>query len=150
MANWVRQINGPQYVQQIVQEVMQVLHKGLESGPAILTLTRPTRSLEQNRLMWPLLADFSKQAELFGQKLDAEGWKIVLTDAFNGDTQYLPKLDGKGMISRAVKTSVWPKDTFSAFIEFLFSEGAERGVVWSYKSEEVFNEISSAKEAAGV
>jgi hypothetical protein len=145
MAKWVRQINGPQYVQQIVQEAVEALRKGLESGPAVLTLTRPTRSLEQNRLMWPLLKDFEEQAELFGQKIDAIGWKIVLTDAFNGETEYLPKLDGKGMVSRAIETKIWPKDTFSSFIEFMFAEGAEKNVVWSYKSKETFSEMGVGK-----
>lgn len=123
--------------QNTLMQVGNVLAKTAPGGPVEIELRRPKRSLDQNRLIWVLCRDFENQAELFGQKVDAEGWKIVLSDAFEGETQYLPKLDGRGMISRAPRTSKYPKDTFSSLVDFIFSEGAARGVEFSDESKKI-------------
>ena len=142
MSQWAKKITDVRGISSVMNEAFEVVHRTLPKGPVEMILRRPKRSLDQNSLMWPLLKDFSEQAELFGQKIDSEGWKIVLSDAFEGETQYLPKLDGKGMISRAPKTSEYPKDTFSGLIEFIFAEGVTRGVTFSDKSEQSIREIN--------
>lgn len=141
MGTWARQINQPNQIANIVNEAAQALKTGLQKGPAVVTLTRPKRTLDQNRLMWPLLKDFSQQVEHFGQKYTQDEWKDLLTAAFNGCTKYAPNLDGTGVVAFGVRTSKWPKDTFSAFIEFMYSEGAQRGVKWSQQSEDSYSEV---------
>lgn len=141
MANWVRQVNQPSQIQYVANEVIQALRSGLAKGPAVVTLTRPKRSLDQNRLMWPLLTDFSQQVEHFGNKYTPDQWKDILTAAYQGCIDYAPSLDGKGLVAFGVRTSQWPKDTFSQFIEFVFAEGSERGVIWSKQSEDNVREV---------
>ena len=141
MASCSVQVNQPNQVESAWISIKQTLLSGLQKGPAVVTLTRPKRTLDQNRLMWPLLKDFSQQVEHFGQKYTQDEWKDLLTAAFNGCTKYAPNLDGTGVVAFGVRTSKWPKDTFSAFIEFMYSEGAQRGVKWSKQSEDSYSEV---------
>lgn len=141
MGKWVRQISNVAQMGYVLREVEEALRAGLVAGSAIITLTRANRTLDQNRLMWPLLSDFSKQVEHFGNTYSPEQWKDLLTSSFNGCTEYAPSLDGRSMVAFGVRTSEWPKDTFSQFIEFMFAEGSDRGVSWSNRSKENYNEV---------
>lgn len=141
MAKWVRQINSANQIDYVLREVAQALAAGLVAGAAIITLTRPNRSLMQNKLLWPLLTDFSKQIEHYGNRYTPQQWKDLLTASFVGCTDYAPSLDGKSLVAFGVRTSEWPKDTFSQFIEFMFAEGADRGVEWSRQSQNNIDEV---------
>lgn len=144
MGKWVRQINDSSQVNYLISEVVDAIHKGLSRGAVVLTLTRPKRTLDQNRLMWPLLTDFSRQVEHFGNKYSPEQWKDLLTASFVGCTEYAPSLDGKSLVAFGVRTSDWPKDTFSAFIEFMYAEGSDRQIEWSKQSNNNYNEVRQA------
>lgn len=56
----------------------------------VLTLKLETRTQAQNRLMWPLLTEFSKQLEwpINGQMVEMtpDDWKDVLSAAFRGES----------------------------------------------------------------
>lgn len=123
-------------------EVTNLIDRGLKAGPVLVTLGRPKRSLDQNRLMWPLLKDFSEQVEHFGNKYTKEDWKDLLTSSFEGATRFAPNLDGSGVIAFGVRTRKYPKDTFSALIEFIYSEGSERGVIWSQAAKDARSEVT--------
>lgn len=115
---------------------------GLEK--AYLVISRDSlelRSNDQNKLLWPLLNDFSKQVEHYGEKYSAEDWKDILTSAFEGCMRFGRTLDGRGMIAFGAKTSKYSKKKFSEFIEFIYAEGSERGVMWSDKSNETLGEV---------
>ncbi len=99
------------------------------------------RSNEQNRLLWPLLNDFSQQLEHFGNKYSNEQWKDILSAGFEGATQYAPNLDGTGLIAFGVRTSKYSKKKFSEFIEFIYAEGVTRGVTFSEKSGQAMSEV---------
>lgn len=141
MGQWAVIAKDASAIQRVTLQASEVLRKTIVSGPVELVLRRPKRSLDQNRLMWPLLSDFSKQVEHFGNKYTSEQWKDILTSAFTGCTEYAPSLDGRGVVAFGVRTSEWPKDTFSQFIEFVFAEGADRGVKWSQQSESNVAEV---------
>ena len=102
-----------------------------------VTLTPPTRNLEQNALMWVYLEAFAQQ--LFWPilvagvpiqtKLAAEEWKDILTAAFKQETARIaPGLNG-GFVLLGMRTSKMSKRQFAEFIEFLQSVAADRGVV---------------------
>lgn len=117
--------------------------KGLSKGPVLITLSRPKRTKDQNRLMWPLLRDCSKQIDYHGMKLSETDWKDLMTVGFEGVQRSAPSLDGKGLVFFGISTSDYPKDTFSAFIEFIYAEGTERGVKWSKQSEDNVREVKA-------
>jgi len=120
--------------------------KGLRAGldAVYITISRESqqkRSNDQNRLLWPLLNDFSQQIEHFGNKYSNEQWKDLLSAGFEGATQYAPNLDGTGLIAFGVRTSKYSKKKFSEFIEFIYAEGVTRGVTFSEKSGQAMSEV---------
>lgn len=98
-----------------------------------VTVAEPTRSLEANAAMWPILEAFSEQLEwpVNGRmtKMPAEDWKDLLTAAFRRElARVAPGLDG-GMVLLGARTSKFSKREFSEWLEFLHAVAADRGVV---------------------
>jgi hypothetical protein len=96
----------------------------------------PKRSVDQNRKLWALLNDISKQVEHHGKKYSSEDWKDILTAGFEKAQRYGPNLDGTGLIAFGARTSEYNKKKFAEFVEFIYAAGSERGVVWSETAEE--------------
>lgn len=106
----------------------------------IVTLAEPSRNLDQNAAMWPILEAFSKQADwpINGRmgKLTADEWKTLLSAAFRKEqNRVAPGLDG-GFVMLGQKTSHFSKREFSDWLEFLHATAADRGVV-VYPEEQV-------------
>lgn len=99
----------------------------------IVTLAEPTRTLDQNSLLWPLLTDVSKQVDWYGNKLTADEWKDVFSAALKKQ-KVVPGLDG-GFVVCGQSTSRMSKREFSDLVELIYAFGAERGVVFSGQSE---------------
>ena len=98
----------------------------------------PTRSLEANAAMWPMLQAFADQLEwpVNGKmcKLTSEEWKCILTAAFRKEQGRLAMgLDG-GVVMLGSSTRIMPKAEFSEFLEFINYIAAERGVDLTRKS----------------
>lgn len=144
MTSHARQINNPAQARLVCGQALEAVNIGLQRGPVVLTLTRPTRSLDQNRLLWPLLTDWSKQVtHLDGQKYSPDDWKHIITAAFEECVRFAPNLNGTGMIAFGARTSKYSKRKFSQLIEFIYAEGTERGVVWSQQSESNYIEVTA-------
>ena len=122
----------------IQQQVFPFLKAVLQGGHRwILTLKPETRSQAQNRLMWPILTEFSRQLEwpVDGRmtKMEPDEWKDVLTAAFRGESVRLAMGLNGGVVLLGQRTSKFTKAQFSEWIEFLYSVAADRGVtlpVW--------------------
>ena len=99
----------------------------------VVTLAEPTRTLEQNSLLWPLLTEVSKQVDWYGNKLTADEWKDVFSAALKKQ-KVVPGLDG-GFVVCGQSTSRMGKREFSDLVELIYAFGAERGVVFSGQSE---------------
>lgn len=95
----------------------------------IVEIKEPTRSLEQNSKLWPMLHDLSIQVDWYGQKLSQDEWKDVLTAALKKQ-KVVPGLDG-GFVILGQRTSTMGKKDFSELIELLFAFGAQQNVTWS-------------------
>lgn len=97
-----------------------------------VTVSEPTRTLEQNAAQWPILDAFSKQLQwpVNGRMvpMSAEEWKDVLTAAFRKETARLAMgLDG-GVVMLGSKTREFGKAEFGEWLEFLNHVAADRGV----------------------
>ena len=99
----------------------------------VVTLAEPTRTLDQNSLLWPLLTEVSKQVDWYGNKLTADEWKDVFSAALKKQ-KVVPGLDG-GFVVCGQSTSRMSKREFSDLVELIYAFGAERGVVSSGQSE---------------
>lgn len=99
----------------------------------VVKLTSPTRTLEQNAKLWPMLTDVSRQVEWYDKKLTEWEWKDIFTAALK-KSKVVPGIDG-GFVVLGQHTSVMSKADFSELIELILAFGADKDVVWSEQHE---------------
>ena len=92
----------------------------------VVIVQDPTRTLEQNALMWAMLADISAQVDWYGQKLTSEEWKDVFSASLKRQ-KVVPGLDG-GFVVCGQRTSKMTKGEMSDLVELMNAFCAERGV----------------------
>ncbi|WP_225783352.1 recombination protein NinB [Xenophilus sp. Marseille-Q4582] len=113
-------------------------HDAIDMAPEgyCVTISEPTRSLEQNAAMWPLLQAFADQLQwpVNGQMvwMTADEWKDVLSAAFKRESVRVAMgMDG-GMVMLGSRTSKFSVREMSEFIEFLHATAAARDVDLHY------------------
>ena len=84
------------------------------------------RSLEQNRLMWANLEDIAQQVIWYGQKLDKQEWKDVLTAGLKKQ-KIVPGIEG-GFVVIGARTSKMTIAEMNELIELSTMFGAQQGV----------------------
>jgi len=116
------------------QEARQRAARAVQEAPEgfVITVSEPTRNLEQNSLLWVLLNSFADQLQwpVNGKmcKLTADEWKDVLSAGYRKETARLAMgLDG-GIVMLGLRTSKMSKREFAEFVEFVQSVAADRGV----------------------
>jgi len=109
------------------------LVKAVELAPigAIFELVDDPRTLAQNRLMWALLNEVSAQLEHGGEHYEPEDWKCAFMKAAGHKLRFMPALDGDGVVALGYRSSKLTKEKFSDLIETIYSQGLQRGVVFS-------------------
>ena len=90
----------------------------------VVQIKEPTRTIEQNSLLWPLLGCVSKQVDWYGQKLTDEEWKDVFTASLK-QQKVVPGIDG-GFVVCGTSTSKMGKRLFSDLCELIYSFGAQQ------------------------
>ena len=98
----------------------------------VVEIKPPTRSLEQNALLWPLLTELAQQIEWYGQKLTPAEWKDIMTAGLKKQ-RAVPGIDG-GFVVIGAHTSKMSKAEFIDLVELIYSFGAEHGVQWSERA----------------
>ena len=96
----------------------------------VVTIAEPTRTLEQNSKLWPMLAELSEQTDWHGNKLNPEEWKDLLSAGLV-QSRVVPNLTGNGFVILGQRTSKLSKSQFAALIELIYAFGSDRGVVFS-------------------
>ena len=104
----------------------------------MVRLSKPTRSLEANSLMWVLLTAFAEQLQwpVNGKmvNLSPEEFKEILTAAFDQEEVRLASgLEG-GVVMLGQRTSKYSTKKMSEFIEFLYATGTDRDVAFDEAS----------------
>lgn len=110
--------------------------RGAPDGYAV-TVQEPTRSLDQNAAMWPVLQAFADQLKwpVNGEMvwMTADEWKDVLSAAFKRESVRVAMgLDG-GMVMLGSRTSKFSVRKMSEFLEFLHATADARGVDLHYR-----------------
>lgn len=100
----------------------------VRNAPAgyVIEIKEPSRSLDQNALLWPLLTCLSEQVDWYGQPLTPDEWKDVMTAGLRKQ-KAVPGIDG-GFVMVGSRTSKMSKAEFSDLVELIYAFGAERGV----------------------
>lgn len=102
-----------------------------------VTVQEPTRSLDQNAAMWPILQAFADQLQwpVNGSMvwMTPDEWKDVLSAAFKRESVRVAMgLDG-GMVMLGGRTSKFSVKEMSDFLEFLNATAAARDVDLHYR-----------------
>ena len=92
----------------------------------VVIVQDPTRTLEQNALMWAMLSDISAQVDWYGTRLTKDEWKDVFSAALKRH-KVVPGLDG-GFVVCGQSTSKMTKRQMSDLVELMNAFCAERGV----------------------
>lgn len=92
----------------------------------VVRITPPTRSLDQNRLLWPILTTLSKRVLWDGDRLSADEWKDLLTASLRKQ-KVVRGVDG-GLVFLGLHTSSMDKGEFSDLLDLSLAFAAERGV----------------------
>lgn len=99
----------------------------------VVTVSEPTRSLDQNAASWPILQAFSEQLQWpvngVMTTMSPDNWKDVLTAAFRQEQVMLAQGLNGGVVLLGQRTSKFKVREFSEWLEFLHMVAAERGVV---------------------
>ena len=113
----------------------------IDSAPDsyVCRVSQRNRTDEQNRKLWPMLADIQRQVPEMAA-YSAEDIKLRFLNALGVEMRFLPALEGAGAFPVGLRSSTLTVEQFSGLIELLFKFGAEHGVVWS--------DPESRKEAA--
>lgn len=96
----------------------------------VVKIGKETRSEEQNRKLWPMLADLRNQVEWLGV-FTTDDIKLMFLNKLGVELRFLPTLERQGMFPVGLRSSTLTKEQFAGLIELLYQTGAEEGVVWS-------------------
>lgn len=119
----------------------------------VVRVAPPNKSRDQEAKYHAMFGDISDQVTHCGQSFDSETWKRLLIDAFHyetksdpdyaedwrkmGSLEFVPALNRAGVVILGMQSRNFPKKLASAFIEWLYAFGTERGVVWKNHYREV-------------
>ncbi len=105
--------------------------------PLVLDIKESTRTLGQNRKMWPLLKDLSDQVIWYGNRYDSDDWKDLITALVaktkKQEQRMAPGLDG-GVVMFGQRTSKMTVREMVDVIEAIYWFGTQQGVKFSEKS----------------
>jgi len=96
----------------------------------VCEIKEPTRTLEQNAKMWPMLQDIARQVCWCEFWMTDEEWKDFFTAILKGQ-KIVPNMDKSGFIAVGGRTSQMGKKEFIDLIDLMYAFGAEHDVRWS-------------------
>lgn len=102
--------------------------------PVEIVIQERKRSACQNRRMWPLLHDLSRQVEWYGQKYSPDDWKDLITalvaKSKNEQQRTAPGIGG-GVVMFGSRTSRMRVSEMVEVIEAIYWFGTEQNVKFS-------------------
>ena len=100
---------------------------------AVTKVAAPTRTVDQNDLMWAMLSEISI-AKPDGRRHTPEMWKALFMHACGHEVQFLNGLDGNPF-PVGFRSSRLSKAQMSELLEWIFAWCAEKGVTLSHDQE---------------
>jgi len=100
----------------------------------VASIGQPTRSMEQNALLHPLLTDIANQKEWMGKKRTMLQWKVIMVSAHAIATgepaEMVIGLEGE-VVNLRESTAAMSKKRFSSLVDYVLAWGAMNGVKFS-------------------
>lgn len=121
---------NPVQARQPFEQAWMLAKSLLMAGHRLTLEVRPEkRSDAQNRRLWAMLGEISRQVDWYGQKLSAEEWKHVFSASL-AKQKVVPGLDG-GFVVLGLSTSKMTKGEMSDMQTLMEAFGADKGVTFS-------------------
>ena len=95
----------------------------------IVEIREPTRSLDQNAMLWACLQDISRQ-QPGGRKLTPDDWKVLMMHACGWECQFLEGLDGRPF-PVGFRSSRLSVKQMADLLTFVLAWGNENGIRWT-------------------
>jgi len=114
------------------RQLSQDIEEGVLLRAKITRKKVDQRTIDQNKKMWAMLGDISKQV-VYGTKLTKEDWKDVLSASLKKQ-KAVPGIDG-GFVVLGARTSKMSIPEMIDMIELSYAFGNEHNVKWSEKTE---------------
>jgi len=100
----------------------------------VVSIGQPTRSMEQNAMLHPLLTDIANQKEWMGKKRTMLQWKVIMVSAHSIATgepaEMVIGLEGE-VVNLRESTAAMSKKRFSSLVDYVLAWGAMNGVKFS-------------------
>lgn len=126
--------DSPEKLPELLKWVERMTLKGLAAGVVVCRLGRLRRTLDQNKKLWPMCTDISKQVKWHGMTMPNDDWKDLFTGSLKGQTP-IPGING-GVVFIGGGSSKLNVAEFCDLIESIYAFGSEHDVVWSEKAKE--------------
>lgn len=99
----------------------------------VVTIGPPTRTLQQNSMLHPLLTCISEQKEWMGKKRAMLQWKVIMVSAHAIATgqpaEMVIGIEGE-VVNLRESTAAMSDKRFSSLIEYVLAWGAMNGVIF--------------------
>ena len=114
----------------------------------MVVFSEPAKKRIQEEKYHAMIADVAKVCVFMGNKQHENDWKRLLVDSFakvmreagtplHHDGRVIPSLDFERVVQLGIQTKDFTVKEATEFIEYLYSYGAENGVIWSEPMERV-------------
>ncbi|UQI42730.1 recombination protein NinB [Vreelandella venusta] len=136
-------------MQGALARMASAIGRGIERAPVEVSLRHHDgkRTLDQNRKLWPMLTDVSRQVQwpINGAMdyLPPEDWKDILTAGLDSEQRVAPGING-GFVMLGKRTSKMRKAEFAALIELIYAFGSQNDVQWSEPALAIYDEYREA------
>jgi hypothetical protein len=117
------------------RKLIQKWAQHVDLGTHVEFAEGPKRTDEQNRKLWAMLGDVSRQVEWYGRKLAEEDWKDMCTASLRR-LRVVPGLDAGTFIPLGMRTSKMRKSEMADLLTLIEAFGNEHGVVWTVQEEQ--------------
>lgn len=103
----------------------------LQQAPdnAVVSITKPTRTIPQNQKMWAMLRDVS-EAKPEGRNWTPDTWKSAFMQSLGHQCQFAEGLDGSGPFPVGFRSSHLNVAQMRDLIEVMYEYGTRHGVQW--------------------
>ena len=126
---YTAKLYNPQQAHVVLSDIWPKVKAYLTAGHRLdLTIKKEKRSSEQNRKLWAILGEIANQVEWYGEKLNAEDWKHVLSASLKKQ-RAVPGIDG-GFVVLGLSTSKMDKAEMSELLELAIAFGSGKGVTF--------------------
>lgn len=113
--------------------------RALDAAPqdCVVSITKPSRSIPQNAMLWACLNDVSR-ASPEGRQWTPDTWKAAFMQSLGHQCQFAEGLDGSGPFPIGFRSSHLSKAQMADLITVILEYGDRHGVRWKERDRSGF------------